>query len=42
MEQPLILRHLLGQGILPEQFMENMLDRQMPLSGIANTKERFR
>nr|WP_240908590.1 thioredoxin family protein [Paenibacillus timonensis] len=42
MEQPLILRHLLGQGILPEPFMENMLDRQMPLSGIANTKERFR
>ncbi|MFX3633211.1 MAG: thioredoxin family protein [Candidatus Pristimantibacillus sp.] len=42
MEQKINLQHVVGKGILQEQFMESMQERQMPLNGITNTKVRCR
>lgn len=36
------LRHKIGQGISPRQFMEGMRSLEMKLSRIPNTKEQFR
>jgi hypothetical protein len=41
MKEPLNLKHKIGQGITPSQFMEGMQVRVMDLSGIPNTKEQL-
>jgi predicted transcriptional regulator YheO len=41
MEARLNLTHKIGQGISPQQFMDDMQIRAMELSNIPNTKEQF-
>ncbi|TJY41529.1 thioredoxin family protein [Cohnella pontilimi] len=41
MKEMLNLKHKIGQGITPREFMKGMKVRVMELSGIANTKEQL-
>ncbi|MGG1518118.1 thioredoxin family protein [Paenibacillus oryzisoli] len=41
MEARLNLKHKIGQGISPQQFIDGMQNRTMETSNITNTKERF-
>lgn len=41
MEKQINLKHKIGQGITPDQFMESMQIRVMELSKIPNTKEQM-
>ena len=41
MKATLNLKHKMGQGISPQQFMDGMQVREMKLSNLLNTKERF-
>lgn len=41
MDKPIQLKHKIGQGISPREFMEGMPIRTMELSLIPNTKERM-
>ncbi len=41
MEARLNLKHKIGQGISPQQFIDGMQNRTMEISNIKNTKERF-
>ncbi|NBC67672.1 thioredoxin family protein [Paenibacillus sacheonensis] len=41
MEARLNLKHKIGQGISPRQFMDGMQNRTMETSNILNTKEQF-
>ncbi|MCM3782374.1 thioredoxin family protein [Neobacillus mesonae] len=42
MTQQFNLKNVVGKGIPPEQFMEHMKVREMPLNGFTNTKESFK